>query len=119
MNTGKKTKIALTGFENGHCNAIFLGMLKEPDVEIVAVSLTPGSKGAYYGRIKKDMFNGVDIFYNVEEMLNAHPEIEACVIGSSNHRHMEEFRLCAKSGIHVLSMKAPTYSIDEYNEMID
>lgn len=118
MSTTKKVKLALTGFENGHCNALYLGMLVDPDVEIVAVSFTPGSKSVYYGRITKEMFEGVDIFYNVEEMLNAHPEIEACVLGSSNRRHMEEFRLCAERGIHVLSMKAPTYDIDEYDEMI-
>jgi predicted dehydrogenase len=87
-------------------------------VEVVAVSFAPRARIVYENRMGEHIFDGLDIFYDVREMLKAHPEIEACICGGANFRHMEEFRLCAQRGIHVISMKAPSYDMDEYDEMI-
>ena len=113
-----RLKIAVTGFENGHCYYLFKALQIEPDVEVVAVSFAPRARIVYENRMGADVFDGLDIFYDTEQMLNAHPEIEACICGSANVRHLEEFRLCAQRGIHVISMKAPTYDMDEYDEML-
>lgn len=114
----QKVKIAITGFQNGHCPALFLAMKSEPDVEVVAVSFAPHAFAEMETRMGPHAFDGIDIFYDQQEMLDAHPEIEACICGGSNNRHAEEFRLCAERGIHVISMKAPTYDSEEYDEMI-
>ena len=111
-------KIAVMGFENGHCYYLYKALQREPDVEIVAAAFAPRARIIYEKRFGREAFEGVDIFYDNEEMLNAHPEIQACICGGANFRHMEEFSLCAKRGIHVISMKAPSYDMDEYNEMI-
>lgn len=114
----EKIKVAVTGFENGHCYYLYLGLLNEPDVEVVAVSFAPHARINYEGRMGKHVFDDVDIFYDTEEMLLAHPEIQACVIGSANSKHAKEFRLCAQRGIHVISMKVPTLDMQEYDEML-
>lgn len=113
-----RLKLAVVGFENGHCFWLFKALQSEPDVEVVALSFAPRARIIYENRLGRDVFDGVDIYYDDEEMFNAHPEIEACICGGANVRHMEEFRMCAERGIHVLSMKAPSYDMAEYNEMI-
>ena len=113
-----KIKIAVMGFENGHCYYLYKALQREPDVEIVAAAFAPRARIIYEKRFGREAFEGVDIFYNNEEMLAAHPEIDACICGGANFRHMEEFRLCAERGIHVISMKAPSYDMTEYDEMI-
>jgi len=114
----KTLKIAVTGFENGHCYYLFKALQSEPDVEVVAVSFAPRARIVYENRMGEHIFDGLDIFYDTEQMLNAHPEIQACVCGSANYDHLREFRLCAQRGIHVLSMKVPSYDMAEYDEMI-
>ena len=51
-------------------------------------------------------------------MLDAHPEIEAVVLASENSEHLRQMKLCAERGIHILSMKIPTFDMDEYDEMV-
>ncbi len=114
----KPVKIAMMSFENGHCFFLYQALLRQPMVEVVAVSFAPRQRIIYEKRLSKEIFDGVDIFYDDEEMLKAHPEIEACVLGGANCRHMAQFRMCATRGIHVISMKAPTYDMAEYDEMI-
>ncbi len=120
MKSIEKVKVAVMGFENGHCMSIFKGMLNSDLCEIVAVSIAPGVR--MWDREKRMGVNfselGIDVFYNDEEMLKAHPEIEGCAITGSNKKHMEQFRLCAERGIHIISMKVPTLSIKEYDEML-
>ncbi len=113
-----KIKMAVTGFENGHCYYLYQALCQNDEVEVVAVSFAPRARIIYENRLGAHVFDGVDIFYDEEEMLNAHPEIEACICGGANNRHIHEFRLCAERGIHVISMKAPSYDMEEYDEML-
>lgn len=118
MDCNKKLKLAVTGFENGHCFHLYKALQSEPDVEVVAVSFAPRARIIYENRLGEDVFEGIDIYYDEEEMFTAHPEIEACICGGANNRHIHEFRLCARRGIHVISMKVPSYDMAEYDEMI-
>lgn len=111
-------KVAFMGFENGHCFYMYQKMRENPHMEIVAVSFAPRARIVYEGRLGRDAFADVDIYYDDAQMLREHPDIRICVCGGANFRHMEEFRLCAERGIHVVSMKAPTYDMDEYDEMM-
>ncbi len=114
----KPVKIAVMSFENGHCYWLFRALLEQPMVEVIAVSFSPKTGAMQRFKMGEDCFKGVEMFYDDEEMLNAHPEIEACVCGGTNAEHIKEFRLCAERGIHVISMKVPTMDLDEYNEML-
>ena len=118
MNTTKPLKIAVMGFENGHCYFLYKALRREPMIEVVAVSFAPRARIIYEKRLGAGAFDGVDIFYDDETMLDAHPEIEAVVTGGANAEHRKEFRLCSERGLHMISMKAPTYDMDEYDEMI-
>ena len=114
----KKIKFAVTGFENGHCYYLYQALKRNPQIEMVAASFAPRQRIIHENRLGKHIFDDVDIFYDEKEMFDAHPEIEACICGGANSRHIHEFRLCAERGIHVISMKAPTYDMDEYDEMV-
>lgn len=120
MSETKKVKVAVMSLENGHCISIINGMLHCEFCELVAVSCAPGVR--LMDREKRLGVNfaelGVDVYYDDEEMLAAHPEIEGCALAGSNGRHMKQFRLCAERGIHIISMKVPTLSMKEYDEMI-
>jgi len=83
--------------------------------DLVAASVCPG----YEDRIFIERLSGVPIYSNDEEMLDAHPEIEAVVMVSANYLHPKQFEMCFKRGIHVLSMKVPTLQLDEYRKIIE
>lgn len=56
---------------------------------------------------------------STEEMLKAHPEIDGVIIASENFRHYGDMELCCKYGKHMLSMKVPTFNLEEYDRMIE
>lgn len=118
MKTEEKLKIAIMGFANGHCFFLFQALQNEIDVEIVAISFAPRERIIYEKRLGVKAFQNIDVFYNDEEMLKAHPEIEACICGGTNAEHLNEFRICAERGIHIISMKVPSCDMKEYDEMI-
>ncbi len=120
MEKNGKVKFAVMSLENGHCMSIIRGVLNCDFGELVAVSVAPGvrlsDRESIIGVDLKE--RGVDVFYDDEEMLKAHPEIEVCAVGGANGSHMRQFKLCAERGVHIISMKVPTLNIDEYNEML-
>lgn len=58
-------------------------------------------------------------YLDEEEMFEKHPDIEAVVLASANNQHLSQMRRCIKRGIHILSMKIPTFDPLEYQEMIE
>ncbi|MBP5182531.1 MAG: Gfo/Idh/MocA family oxidoreductase, partial [Lentisphaeria bacterium] len=61
---------------------------------------------------------GVPCYLSAEEMFEKHPDIEAVVLASPNDRHLSQVKECARRGVHVLSMKIPTFDPAEYDEMV-
>lgn len=53
-----------------------------------------------------------------EELYDAHPELEAVIIASDNASHFQQVRRAAERGLHIFSMKVPTFNMAEYEEMI-
>ena len=109
----KPIKIAILGCNHGHARGYFR-LRHDPFYELVAYSVAPG----YRDKIDFSVLNGIPTYDSDEELFNNHPEIEAVVIGSDNASHMRQMRECCKRGIHVYSMKVPTYDPEEYEEMI-
>ena len=62
---------------------------------------------------------GVPCYDDEEEMFDRHPEIEAAVLASANSEHLRQVEACARRGIHILSMKIPTFDLAEYDRMIE
>ena len=110
----KPVKIAILSLTHGHTRKYFQTLNDNPGFEWVAVSAESEKV--------RDIFlsNNYDVpcYMSDEEMFEKHPDIEAVVMASANSRHIEQFRKCADRGIHILSMKIPTFDMAEYDEMI-
>ena len=109
-----KIKIAVLSCNHGHGRG-YISLLDNPLYELVGVSVKPGYENVVeLGRLPDSMK-----FRSDEELYAAHPEIEAVVIGSDNKSHMQQMREAVKRGLHIFSMKIPTFDMDEYREMVE
>ena len=110
----KPLKIAMMSMTHGHTRKYYQVLKENPKLQWVAVSTANE-------QVKKnflDKVDGIPCYDSDKEMLDAHPEIEAVVIASENSEHLRQVKLCCERGIHILSMKIPTFQTEEYDEMI-
>lgn len=111
----KPIKIAMMSMTHGHTRKYFQVLKENPLLDWVAVSTVNET----VKKIFLDKVSDIPCYDSDEEMLDAHPEIEAVVLASENSDHLRQVKLCASRGIHILSMKIPTFDMDEYKEMIE
>ena len=111
----KPVKIAILSLTHGHTRKYYQTLNDNPKLEWLAV----------YAETEKVRDNflawGYDIpcYMNENEMFEKHPDIEAVVMASANNKHIGQFRECGKRGIHILSMKVPTFDMEEYAEIVE
>ena len=98
----KPVKIAMVSLTHGHTRKYYQTLLDNEKLDWVA-SCAADPRACYS---------------SMEEMFEKHPDIEAVVLASANDQHLEEMRECARRGVHILSMKIPTFDMAEYDEMI-
>ena len=110
----EKLKIAMMSMTHGHTRKYYQVLKENPKLEWIAVS----TANEDVKRIFLNSVEGIPCYDSDGEMLDAHPEIEAAVLASENSEHLRQMKLCAERGIHILSMKIPTFDMDEYDEMI-
>lgn len=110
----KPLKIAMMSMTHGHTRKYYQTLKDNPKLDWVAVS----TANEEVKKIFLDSVEGIPCYDSELEMLNAHPEIEAVVLASENSEHLRQVKLCAERGIHILSMKIPTFDMEEYEEMI-
>lgn len=110
-----RLKIAMMSMTHGHTRKYYQVLKENPKLEWVAVSTANDE----VRRIFKNSVDGIPCYDSDIEMLDAHPEIEAVVLASENCEHLRQMKLCAERGIHILSMKIPTFDMDEYDRMIE
>ncbi len=113
MSEKKKLKVALMNCSHSHARGYYW-FIGSALFDVVACSVPP----EYRDRVFIENLKGLDMFEDDEEMLDAHPEIEAVVMASPNYLHKKEFEMCFRRGIAVLSMKVPTLQLDEYKEIL-
>ena len=109
----KRIKMAMMSMTHGHTRKYYDVLKNNPKLEWLAVSTANE-------RVKEIFLNsvsGIPCYDSDEAMLDAHPDIEAVVIASENSEHLRQVRLCAERGVNVLSMKIPTFDMDEYAQM--
>ena len=111
----KPVKIAMMSLTHGHTRKYYQTLIENQKLDWVASCAADERAKAVYELYK----TGVPCYLSAEEMFAKHPDIEAVVIASANDRHLEEMKLCAGRGVHILSMKIPTFNMDEYNRMIE
>jgi UDP-N-acetylglucosamine 3-dehydrogenase len=108
-------KVAMLSLTHGHTRKYYQTLKDNPKLKWVAV---------YAENEKvKDIFlkgnYGIPCYMDQQEMFDRHPDIEAVIMASANCRHLQQFRECAGRGIHVLSMKIPTFDMEEYAEIVE
>ena len=109
----KRLKIAMMSMTHGHTRKYYDVLKNNPKLEWIAVSTANDEvKEIFLNSVK-----GIPCYDSDEAMLDAHPEIEAVVLASENCEHLRQVKLCAERKINVLSMKIPTFDMDEYAEM--
>ncbi|WP_172594403.1 Gfo/Idh/MocA family protein [Mariniphaga sediminis] len=111
----KPVKIAILSLTHGHTRKYFQTLKENPGLEWIAVS-------AESEKVRDNFLKNnyqVPCYMSDEEMFEKHPDIEAVVMASANSRHIEQFRMCADRGIHILSMKIPSFNMKEYDEMVE
>ena len=109
----KRLKIAMMSMTHGHTRKYYDVLKNNPKLEWIAVSTANDE----VKEIFLNSVNGIPCYDSDEAMLDAHPEIEAVVLASENSEHLRQVRLCAERKINILSMKIPTFDMDEYAEM--
>ena len=109
----KPVKIAILSCNHGHAPGYY-SLKNDPMFELVAVSL----KGEAFADVRIKNLEGIPQYKTDEELLDDHPELEAVILASDNESHFRQVSLAAKRGLHIFSMKVPTFRMDEYEEMI-
>lgn len=107
-------KIAMLSLTHGHARKYFQSLTDNNNFEWVAVT-------AETQEIMDDFLSKgykIPCYLNEEEMFENHPDIEAVVLASQNNKHLVQMKVCARRGIHILSMKIPSFDQEEYEEMV-
>ena len=114
MNSMKPIRLAMMTCNHGHSRGYYQAFSSHPDFEPVAYSIRPDYRDRLFlEKLPPD----IPCYEDDETMLSEHPEIEAVIISSENDLHLKQMRMCAERGIHMLSMKVPTFDMAEYAEM--
>lgn len=110
----KPVKIAMMSLTHGHTRKYYQTLRDNSKLDWVASCAEDQTAKDVYELYK----TGVPCYLSAEEMFEKHPDIEAVVLASANSKHLEQVKFCAERGIHILSMKIPTFNMAEYDEMI-
>jgi len=110
----KPVKIAMVSLTHGHTRKYYQTLNENRKLDWVASCAEDAAARDVYDLYK----TGVPCYLSAEEMLDKHPDIEAVVLASANNRHLEQVRFFSARGIDILSMKIPTFDMEEYDEMI-
>lgn len=109
----KPVKIAILSCNHGHAPGYY-GLKNDPMFELVAASVKPEA----YADVRIKNLEGIPLYDTDEALFDAHPELEAVIIASDNASHFQQVCEAAKRGLHIFSMKVPTFNMDEYDQMI-
>jgi len=109
----KPVKIAMLSLTHGHTRKYFQTLLDSPKLDWVAASAADEQIRQRFARA----VGTVPCYADEEEMFDRHPEIEAVVLASANSEHLGQVETCVRRGVHILSMKIPTFDLDEYDRM--
>ncbi len=110
----RQVKMAISSLTHAHVRKYYATLYENPKINWVAVSCA----NEYVANDFKKYGYDIPIYMSTEKMLKEHPEIEGVVIASENSSHYAEMEMCCKYGKDILSMKIPTFDLEEYDRMI-
>lgn len=111
----KRIKIAMFSLTSVHASPYINALPLYEKYDWVAASVLP--KDRYIPDLKK-IPSYVKLYETEEELLEAHPDLDAVILAGSNDLTYHQFKLCAEHGIKsVLLMKIPSMFMEQYEEM--
>jgi predicted dehydrogenase len=113
VGAGGKTRLAVVGLDHDHVWSLLKDIAGEPSAELVAIA---ESDPALVARAQKGVPAGVKFYSDYVAMLDeAKPE--AVVVTTSNDKHLEILRQCAKRHIHYSTEKPMATNAKDAREM--
>lgn len=111
----KRIRVAMFSLTSVHAVQYMAGVPKHPEYEWVAASVAPEQRlFACVNMIP----SGVKLYETEEELLKAHPDLDAVFLIGANCETYKQIKICAKYGIkNILCMKMPTFNMEEYSEI--
>ena len=108
-------KVAVFSITSVHASCYINGLPLHEKFDWVAVSVAPKDRS----KVMLDrVASGVKIYETEEELLNAHPDLDAVILAGANYQTYDQFVLCANRGIkNIFLMKVPTFDMEKYAEM--
>ena len=96
VDSGAKTRLAIVGLDHDHVWSLLKDVAREPSAELIAIA---ESDSALINQARKEVPASVKFYSDYVAMLDeAKPE--AVIVATSNDRHLEILRQCAKRHIH-------------------
>ncbi len=111
----RQVNMAISSLTHAHVRKYYQTLNDNAKLNWVAVSCADKDIAAHF----KTLGFNVPVYDSTEKMLLEHPEIEGVVVASENSRHFEDMKLCCQYGKNMLSMKIPTFDLEEYDRMIE
>ena len=110
----RSVNLAISSLTHAHVRKYYATLHDNKKLNWIAVSCADDEVIKNFRRYGYD----IPVYRSTEQMLQEHPEIDGVVIASENDRHFEEMALCCRYHKDILSMKIPTFDLEEYDEMI-
>jgi predicted dehydrogenase len=112
-NGGTKTRLAIVGLDHDHVWGLLKDLAGEPSAELVAIA---ESDAALVARARQQVQPSVKFYTDYVAMLEeAKPE--GVIVTTSNDRHLEILRQCAKRHIHYSTEKPMAVNAADAREM--
>jgi len=108
-----KTRLAIVGLDHDHVWSLLSDIAGEPSVELIAIA-DPDS--ALVSQAQKEVPASVKFYSDYVAMLDE-VKPEAVIVTTSNDRHLEILRQCAKRHIHYSTEKPMATSAKDAREM--
>jgi len=113
IDSGAKTRLAIVGLDHDHVWSLLKDVAREPSAELIAIA---ESDSALISQARKEVPASVKFYSDYVAMLDeAKPE--AVIVATSNDRHLEILRQCAKRHIHYSTEKPMAINTSNAREM--
>ena len=113
IDSGAKTRLAVVGLDHDHVWSLLKDVAREPSAELIAIA---ESDSALINQARKEVPASVKFYSDYVAMLDeAKPE--AVIVATSNDRHLEILRQCAKRHIHYSTEKPMAINTSNAREM--
>lgn len=110
----RQINVAISSLTHAHVRKYYQTLHDNAKLNWVAVSCADKDIADHFKTLGFD----VPVYESTEQMFIEHPEIEGVVVASENCNHYADMELCCKYKKNILSMKIPTFDMEEYDRMI-